>query len=64
MAAPAQPVHLTTEALAERLHKTPNAIRIMRSRGHLPRGFRCGNDCLTPVELVEAWEREQLARSA
>lgn len=64
-AAPAEPVrHLTTEDLAIRLRKTPVAIRIMHSRGDAPASFRCGRRRLYPLDAVEQWERERLARSA
>ena len=60
----AQPAHLTTAELAERLRTSANAIRIMRSRGQAPRCIRRGNKLLWPVAEVEAWERARLTASA
>ena len=58
----AAPVHLTTAELAERLRTTPNAVRIMRSRGTGPAYIRRGNrPALYRLADVEAWERDQMA---
>jgi len=51
-----QSVNLTTEGLAERLHKSPHAVRCMQSRGDAPASFRVGKRRLYPLAAVEAWE--------
>lgn len=58
---PAEPVHLTTEELAERWHTTANAIRIKRSRGNAPEALVIGpRKLLWPLAEVEKFERDRL----
>jgi hypothetical protein len=54
-----EPVNLTTEELALRLRTSPNAIRIMHTRGTGPESFKRGNRRLYPLPAIEAWERDR-----
>ncbi len=51
---------LTTEELAELLHKTPAAVRQMRHLGTAPRGVRIGKRVLYPESEVQEWLERRL----
>lgn len=48
--------YFTTKELAERIRKSPGAVRQMRHRGLGPRGTRVGNVVLYRLDHIEAWE--------
>jgi predicted DNA-binding transcriptional regulator AlpA len=58
---PASSPHLTVSQLAERWHKSPQAIYAMRHRGKAPRGFKTGVALLFPITEVEEFEARQMA---
>lgn len=53
--------YMTTRELADRLRKTPHAIRQMRHKGQGPRGVRVGRDVLYDRADVEAWLKAKTA---
>lgn len=46
---------ITTKELADILRTTPNAVRVMRHRGQVPKGFRRGRNVLYRRTTVDAW---------
>lgn len=46
---------MTTKELADILRTTPNAVRVARHRGQVPKGFRRGRDVLYRRTVVDAW---------
>lgn len=46
---------ITTKELADILRMTPNAVRVARHRGQVPKGFRRGRNVLYRRTTVDAW---------
>lgn len=51
--------YLTTQELAARWKRTPNAIIILRHRRRAPKGFLNGGKLLFPLAAVEEFEAAQ-----
>lgn len=49
---------LTVDEVADLLRTTPNAVRIMHSRGKLPGAFRRGTRLLIARDILLRWIRE------
>jgi predicted site-specific integrase-resolvase len=49
-------VHLTTEALAKRLHTSTVTLARWRGQGRGPRFIKAGNRVLYPLDEVAAYE--------
>ncbi|MES2346592.1 MAG: helix-turn-helix domain-containing protein [Pseudomonadota bacterium] len=56
------PTHLTTEQLAERLHRKTQTLAHWRVTGEGPK-FMPGRPVLYPIVEVEKWEAGQLRSS-
>lgn len=52
--------HLTVKQLAERWHKSEQAIYAMRHKGKAPRAFKSGIGVLFPLSEVEQWEADRM----
>lgn len=54
--------HLTTEQLAERLHRSPRTVEDWRTDGRGPAFIRDGQTVLYREPDIEAWEESCLVR--
>ena len=55
---------MTTNEVADLLHRSEETIRYWRARGTGPRSFKAGRGVLYKREDVESWIAEQYERAA